>query len=177
MKQRIVLLGGPLSWHIVMWPQVFSYPSGTGCVNQGNLRVNSHSHSSLCPHLGLSIIISSDKHLRVFLSSASSCQRLFYVRYVLLHSICVYLCCCLVWECGCECFRAFRTMLGQWCLTIPRWSFPPIFVFVGVSFSSPAVGCRMCYIMLLLSSEHPQNAFLSDLFPLELPSMPRVRED
>ena len=34
-----------------------------------------------------------------------------------------------------------------------------------------------CYIMLLLYSEHLQNAFLSDVFPLELPSMPRVRED
>ena len=34
-----------------------------------------------------------------------------------------------------------------------------------------------CYIMLLLYSEHLQNAFLSDVFPLELPFLPRVRED
>ena len=31
--------------------------------------------------------------------------------------------------------------------------------------------------MLLLYSEHLQNAFSSDVFPLQLPSMPRVRED
>ena len=55
--------------------------------------------------------------------------------------------------------------------------FPPNFIFVDVSFSSRAAGCRKCYIMLLLCSEHLQNAFLSDVFPLELPSMPRVRED
>ena len=34
-----------------------------------------------------------------------------------------------------------------------------------------------CYITLLLYSEYLQNAFLSDVFALELPSMPRVRED
>ena len=170
-------IGGTSNLSFVTWPQVFSYPSGTGCVHQGFLRVNSHSHSSLCPHLGLSIILSSDNHIGVFLSSSSFCTRLFYVSYLLLHSLCMYLCCCFVRECGCERFRTFRTMLGQQCLTIPRWSFPPIFVFVGVLFSSRAAGCRKCYIMLLLYSEHLQNALLFDVFPLELPSMPRVHED
>ena len=53
----------------------------------------------------------------------------------------------------------------------PQSSFSLMFLLVLVKL---VVGC---YITLLLYSEHLQNAFLSDVFALELPFMPRVRED